>query len=186
MSNPQHQPDQNPWPPAQSEWPSSAPWPAGQPVLYPGEGPLGLTPRDADRSRSRRTQIGWISLVLAIFNFAAAALFAVVLASNYTGRYSDLISNGSVIVSAVAGVIYLGLGIWSLATRRTTAAAPMVFSLVFSGLALVLGLIGLVGAIVEGGSPQFVGLILELWVVMRAAQVLRTRPVPAPYGAPVR
>ncbi|WP_422935388.1 hypothetical protein [Sinomonas sp. P47F7] len=114
--------------------------------------------------------------MLAIFNFAAAALFAVVLAS----------SNGSVIVSAVAGVIYLGLGIWSLATRRTTAAAPMVSSLVFSGLALLLGLIGLVGAILEGGSPQFVGLILELWVVMRAIQVLRTRPVPAPYGAPAR
>ncbi|WP_334170658.1 hypothetical protein [Sinomonas sp.] len=132
-----------------------------------------MSPQNAERTRKWRTQIGWISIVLAVFNFAAAALFAVVLASKYDGPLSNLISSLSVAVSVGAGVIYLALGIWSIATRRTTAVAPMVFSLVFSGIAFVLSLVGLVAEISSGASPGFIALILELWVVQRAILVLR-------------
>ncbi|WP_136610363.1 hypothetical protein [Sinomonas albida] len=187
MSNSQYQSDQNPWPPAQAQWPSSVPWAAAPPSpFHQGAAPLGLSPQNAVRSRKWRMQVGWISIVLAIFNFAAAMLFSLALASNYAGRYADMIGGSSVVVSVIAGAVYLGLAIWCLATTRTTAVLPLVFSLAFNGLVFLISIAGLVGAISRGGSPQVIGLILELWVIQRSILVLRMKPIQAAYGAVIR
>lgn len=180
---PQSEP--RPWPPAGTEQPPSlgqAPPGRAQHQSAPPQGGAGQ--KLFDRSRRLRTQIGVISIIVGGFDLFGTAIIAALLASHPDMRVFAGVGNALVIFGAVQGLAYIGIGIWSLVTRRSAERGPLVSTLILTSIGILLGVLDIAGGISSGKMPQLGSYVLVVVLFQRSIAALRLKPASSVYTAP--
>ena len=156
------------------------PWLSG-----PGPEVEILSPADDEKSQRGRLILGCSSLFLALFSgfYAYMDISTVIRAMNTaatTGGYipADAMNHAIAIIAVlcVLALAYIGVGIWNIVARRSTAKSPLIAAIVLAAAALILIVVYMA---TKSTGFQIGGLGLNALIISRAAIVLRLKKVPA-------
>ncbi|MDP9226609.1 MAG: hypothetical protein M3P18_22770 [Actinomycetota bacterium] len=157
------------------------PWPSGL-----GRGAGVLSSWDAEKSQRWRLVLGCSSLFLALFSgfYAYENISAVMHAVMTVGASGGYIPESAMSLAiAIIGVFcvlalaYVGVGIWNIGARRSTAKSPLIAAIILAAAASILIVIYM--ATKSTGGFQIGGLGLNALIISRAAIVLRMKKAPA-------
>ncbi|MBT1004027.1 hypothetical protein KIH31_15680 [Paenarthrobacter sp. DKR-5] len=143
-----------------------------------------MDPATAARSRKLRTWVGVLAIIVGVFDLFGTAVLAMVAASNQSSLFPAASGAPIVVLGTVQGLAYIGIGIWSLATRRTISRGPLVAVLVLTSIGLVLGLFDVAASIASGRMPMLGSYVLIVVLFARAITALRLKPIRTMYTGP--
>lgn len=143
-------------------------------------------PVDHEKSQRWRLVLGCSSLFLALFsgfyayeNISAVmhAVMTVRASGGYIPENAMSLAIAIIAVFCVLALAYVGVGIWNIAARRSTAKSPLIAAIILAAAASILIVIYM--ATKSTGGFQIGGLGLNALIISRAAIVLRMKKTPA-------
>jgi hypothetical protein len=141
-----------------------------------GGGAGAWDPATAARSRKLRTWIGVIAIIVGVFDLFGTAVLAAVAASHQSSLFPEESGAPIVVLGTIQGGAYIGIGIWSLVTRRGMSRGPLVSVLVLTSIGLVLGLFDVAASLASGRMPIVGSYVLIVILFARAIVALRLKP----------
>lgn len=145
-----------------------------------------LSPADDAKSQRWRLILGCSSVVLGLLSgfYAYTDISVVIRAMNMaatTGGYipGSAMSHviGIIAVFCVLALAYVGVGIWNIVARRSTAKSPLIAAIVLAAAALIL--IVLYMSTKSPGGVEYSALGLNALIISRCVIVMRMKKVPA-------
>ncbi|MBT2568094.1 hypothetical protein J7I84_16635 [Arthrobacter sp. ISL-85] len=143
-----------------------------------------LSPADDAKSQRWRLILGCSSVFLGLASgfYAYTDISMVIRAMNTAATAGDYIPadamNHAIAVIAVFCVLalaYVGVGIWNIITRRSTAKSPLIAAIILAAAALILIVIYMT---TQSTGLRVGGIGLNVLIISRAAIVLRMKKVP--------
>lgn len=145
-----------------------------------------LSPVDDAKSQRWRLILGCSSVVLGLLSgfYAYTDISVVIRAMNTaaaTGGYIPVSAMSQVIaiiaVFSVLALAYVGVGIWNIVARRSTAKSPLIAAIVLAAAALILIVVYM--STKSPGGVEYSALGLNALIISRCVIVMRMKKVPA-------
>lgn len=136
--------------------------------------------------RRARTWVGVLALVVGALALIGTAATAVIAAVRPGLVSSGLVGAVLVAFGLVEGLVYIGVGIWVLVTRRGTGPAPIITAVVLSSIGVALGLFDVLTEALSGRPVQVWALVVVALLLGRSIRALRMKPSTAPYPPQMR